>query len=154
MAGAAVPFQDVPEVGRRFQLHFVLMVDRFDTRHEKRVDTGQFAYLSVRLFPSRIFVEILAREKLGRIDEDRDDDMVVFGARLPNQGQMPLMERSHRRHETDASRHLLPGRLHLFDISDNLHRQPFGYNCDLKQYFLTINYNKDSVWTVTNFPNL
>ena len=49
-----------------------------------------------------VFLQILGPIELHRIDEDADDDALgaLFG--FPNQGQMPLMQIAHGRHEGNS----------------------------------------------------
>ncbi len=49
---------------------------------------------------ARILGKILLRAELGRVDENGDDHLVTFLPRLADQGEMPLVQVAHGRHET------------------------------------------------------
>ena len=68
---------------------------------KKKINAGFFAQRAVLRDGSRIFVEILPGAELGGIHKYADNNNVVFGARRPNETEMPFMERSHGGDESD-----------------------------------------------------
>ena len=78
--------------------YMVVDVGRPEDRAARRVQHRRVGRLA-----ARIGGEILVRAELGRIDEDRGDDMVRAPPRLGDQRHMAGVERAHRRHEGDRA---------------------------------------------------
>ena len=65
--------------------------------HEVR--SHRFERVHVRLQGSRIGVEVLSGSELGRVDEDRDDDVVGERVGLSHELQVPGVQGTHGHHE-------------------------------------------------------
>jgi len=50
---------------------------------------------------ARVAVQVLVRPELRGVDEDGDDDIIVFGAGAFDEGGVAGVQRAHRRHEAD-----------------------------------------------------
>ena len=93
-------------------------VDRLHGRQEEQVAAGFVEHPGVALRLPGVAVEILAGPELRRVDEDRDDHERAAPAGDLDEREVPRVERSHGRHETDlhpvaaqlAHRHLELGR--------------------------------------------
>jgi hypothetical protein len=98
-------------------------IDLGDSRQEQRIDTCGSREVCVPWLLARIRGQIGRVVELARVDEDRRDHVIAGAARGSKQGQVPLMQRAHRRNETDPR--ILPKSLellaHLADGAENLH---------------------------------
>jgi hypothetical protein len=77
-------------------------IDLGHGRNEEKVDTRLFGETRVALLVPRIAREVVVCPELGRVDEERYDYDLAFGASCTEQRQMSVVERSHRRNETDT----------------------------------------------------
>ena len=82
-------------------------VDLLGCGREQVVDPELGGELGVALGVTRVRGQVGRVVELGRVDEQRDDDDVALLARAPHQRQMALVERAHRRDETEP---VLPAR--------------------------------------------
>ena len=109
-----------------FRIHF----RRF--RMENGIDADAFQFLAVFIEATRISIIVFVRAELGRIDENRSDDDITGGFRRPHQRQMPFMEGTHSRDQSDDLAGLLLFTrkcLHFFDSTENFHdcKTPLKY---------------------------
>src|SRR5919106_4969193 len=104
-------------------------VYRVDCRMENDVDKLFFEQRSIALEIPRIGGKVLARTKLSRIDEDRDNHSITPLAGRPHQSKMPFMQKSHCRNQ-DETTPLAPLGFapvtHGRKIVDDFHDQKIG----------------------------
>lgn len=98
--GTLQPLGDAPDAHRDEDRTGVQLLD---DGCEHPVRTGVHGGTHVRLQGPRIGRKVGGVVELQRIDEDGDDHDVVALPRSPNQRLVPLVERTHRRHEADGS---------------------------------------------------
>ncbi len=77
-----------------------------DGRDEHDVGAGLGAHEEVTLERPRVARHVLGVAELQRVDEDADGDQVALGAGTGDQGDVPVVQRAHGRHQPDRA----PGR--------------------------------------------
>ena len=95
-AGALHPLRDAGDVDRRGEAG---RVDHVDRRGEEEVDAGLAELLRVGFEVARVALEVFPGPELGGVDEDGDDDLPGRLARVVDEGEVPGVERPHRRDE-------------------------------------------------------
>jgi hypothetical protein len=70
-------------------------------RLKDEIDACVLGDANVTLLVPGILFEVLCRPELSRVHEDADDDDVAFLPRRVEQGEVPAVQRTHRRHEPD-----------------------------------------------------
>src|SRR5205085_3615666 len=88
-------------------------------RREQDVDAGLGGERRVALLVPRIGGEVLSFAELRRVDEEAGDHEVVFVPRRAEEREVALVERAHRRYETNAPVAWLGAQLR--DRADDLH---------------------------------
>ena len=71
------------------------------------IDVGLLKEGEVPCFVPRVAIVILPCAELCRVDEERDSDRPVVPPRGSDQGEVPRVQSSHRRHEAERARQLL-----------------------------------------------
>src|SRR5262249_60322279 len=69
-----------------------------------RIDRERFASPHARFERGRVEAEVILTIELNRVDEDADDDVPALRARALDEPRMPLVQRAHRRHQTETAR--------------------------------------------------
>ena len=92
-------------------------VDLLGRGDEEHVHARLFGELGIAILVARVALEVLALAELGRVDEQARDDGLVLAPRRLEQGEVPLVEGSHRGHEPD-----LPFEPELCRAAGNPHR--------------------------------
>src|SRR6266511_68692 len=97
-----------------------LRVHLLDGRREQKVDACRFRQLCVMRLVARVARQVFVRAELDRVDEQGHHHGLALVARSAEQGEMPVVECTHRRHEPDAP---ATGKLlaHLSDLPQGLH---------------------------------
>ena len=72
--------------------------------NEDEVGARRLEKFEVALLVARVAREILGRRELGRVHEQADHGRCVLLDGLPHEGDVPLVEVSHRRHEAHGRR--------------------------------------------------
>src|SRR3984893_18882311 len=73
-----------------------------DLGHKDDGDARRPKHRKISRLAARIGGEILVRRELLWVDKDRRDDPVALGPSRPDQRQMALVQRPHRRYKADA----------------------------------------------------
>src|SRR5262249_13706694 len=79
-----------------------LRINRLPNRGEDQVDALGPADFEIALKRPWVAREVLARTELRRVDEERQHDEARLTASGPDQADVPLVQRSHRRYEANA----------------------------------------------------
>ena len=79
----------------------VVVVDGFARRKDYDIGADAFHLSKIGLEGPRVGFEVGGVVVLGRVDEDRDHHAVVLSPRSFDQAQMPVVERTHGRRESD-----------------------------------------------------
>ena len=101
MAGPVRPAQAIsqalhPNGGRETR-----RVDLGCRRHKDKVNPCRPEHCKIGRLAPRIGGEVFTGPELCRIDKDRRDDALALGLRCPDQRQMTVVQRAHRRHQAD-----------------------------------------------------
>ena len=111
--------QFLGDIGR-----IALGIHLVDRRREDDVGARLLTQVEVARQVARIVRIVLARAELRGIDEDRHDHRVGSFLGEPDEAEVPLMQRAHRRHESDQpvlGPQIHRGGLHVEDGGDHLH---------------------------------
>ena len=72
-----------------------------ELRREEQVGAGLGRQGAVAALVARVGRQVARLVELGRVDEERDDDLVARGARATDEAQMAVVQRAHGRDEAD-----------------------------------------------------
>jgi hypothetical protein len=102
MPGAPLSFPVQRDTGRFDVGGKARRIDFVLRRRVHQTDAAGRQGLEISGKSARVFVEIFVWSELRRIDENAHDDKVALTASCLDQADMPLVQRTHRGHETDA----------------------------------------------------